>query len=124
MDEPLETSAAAALTQQDFRKMLLQPKTPGAPGNASSAKKAPVNEFAAAKQKQKKEMMKRIEEKKVEDALMAEKYRDRASERRQGQNKDYEEQDSLLSDFHPSYNPMAASEGGGNDMTTQIELRR
>lgn len=78
------------------------------------------SEFSLEKQKSKKEMMKRIEEKKKNEKELADKYRDRATERRLGQNKDYEDQDGLLADYQPLYAPPSTN---GN-ITDQMAERR
>ncbi|XP_055590433.1 protein Red-like [Uranotaenia lowii] len=109
-----ETPATQRLTNDDFRKLLMTPRVPGGSSHAvgsvrdamakssatastSSAKKPPASERHEARRK-KKNFYAQL--KKQEDnmlAELAEKYRDRARERRDGANPDYQNLDPTSS---------------------------
>lgn len=100
-----QTPGSQRLTNDDFRKLLMTPRaTPSsapAPGTvreamANSSTMAPPKEDRNEARRKKKSYYAKL--KKQEDnklAELAEKYRDRASERRQGANPDYQHDDPM-----------------------------
>lgn len=105
MPGPSETPASQRLTNDDFRKLLMTPRaTPSsapAVGSireamANSSSMAPPKDDANEARRKKKSYYAKL--KKQEDnklAELAEKYRDRASERRNGANPDYQNVDPM-----------------------------
>ncbi|KAK5638819.1 hypothetical protein RI129_013114 [Pyrocoelia pectoralis] len=105
MPGPSETPASQRLTNDDFRKLLMTPRaTPSsapAVGSireamANSTSMAPPKDDANEARRKKKSYYAKL--KKQEDnklAELAEKYRDRASERRNGANPDYQNVDPM-----------------------------
>jgi IK cytokine len=105
-----DNSASHPLTNEDFRKLMMTPRVPSG-ATSSSSTSAPVPVFAKPKvpekidpndpgsaRKQKKSyyaQLKKEEEQREKE--LAQKYRDRARERRDGVNKDYDEQGDLPS---------------------------
>ncbi|XP_030216844.1 protein Red isoform X2 [Gadus morhua] len=85
------------LTNDDFRKLLMTPRS--APSSAPPSKSRPEmpkdyneDEDPAARRRKKKSYYAKLRQQEVErERELAEKYRDRARERRDGVNKDYEE---------------------------------
>ncbi|GJQ79825.1 hypothetical protein Trydic_g23289 [Trypoxylus dichotomus] len=102
---PTDTPASQRLTNDDFRKLLMTPRaTPShapAPGSireamAKNSKMPPPKDDRFEERRKKKSFYAKL--KKQEDTKMAElaeKYRDRASERRQGVNPDYQNDDPM-----------------------------
>uniref|UniRef100_A0A182NNA6 RED-like N-terminal domain-containing protein n=1 Tax=Anopheles dirus TaxID=7168 RepID=A0A182NNA6_9DIPT len=118
-----ETPATQRLTNDDFRKLLMTPRAPAGsghaagsirdamskassgssagaaatPGSSSSSMKPPSSERHEARRKKKNfyAQLKKQEDNKL--AELAEKYRDRARERRDGANPDYQNLDSSSS---------------------------
>lgn len=108
MHEP-ETPATQRLTNDDFRKLLMTPRAPSGSAHAAgsvrdamakasassstSAMKPPSSERHEARRKKKNfyAQLKKQEDNKL--AELAEKYRDRARERRDGANPDYQNLD-------------------------------
>ncbi|XP_049292706.1 protein Red [Anopheles funestus] len=118
-----ETPATQRLTNDDFRKLLMTPRAPpgsghgagsirdamskassassagasGTPASSSSSMKPPSSERHEARRKKKNfyAQLKKQEDNKL--AELAEKYRDRARERRDGANPDYQNLDSSSS---------------------------
>lgn len=112
LHEP-ETPATQRLTNDDFRKLLMTPRAPGgsahavgsvrdamaksSAASATSAMKPPSSERHEARRKKKNfyAQLKKQEDNKL--AELAEKYRDRARERRDGANPDYQNLDPTSS---------------------------
>lgn len=112
LHEP-ETPATQRLTNDDFRKLLMTPRAPGGSAHAAgsvrdamakssasssaSAMKPPSSERHEARRKKKNfyAQLKKQEDNKL--AELAEKYRDRARERRDGANPDYQNLDPTSS---------------------------
>lgn len=103
---PTETPGSQRLTNDDFRKLLMTPRsTPAnapAPGsireamaNSSSAMPPPKEDRSEARRKKKSYYAKLKKQEDNKMAELAEKYRDRASERRQGVNPDYQSDDPV-----------------------------
>uniref|UniRef100_A0A1Q3F8N9 Putative ik cytokine down-regulator of hla class ii n=1 Tax=Culex tarsalis TaxID=7177 RepID=A0A1Q3F8N9_CULTA len=108
MHEP-ETPATQRLTNDDFRKLLMTPRAPGGShaagsvrdamaksstsSSSSSVMKPPSSERHEARRKKKNfyAQLKKQEDNKLQE--LAEKYRDRARERRDGANPDYQNLD-------------------------------
>ena len=109
MHEP-ETPATQRLTNDDFRKLLMTPRAPGgshatgsvrdamakssgSSSSSSSVMKPPSSERHEARRKKKNfyAQLKKQEDNKLQE--LAEKYRDRARERRDGANPDYQNLD-------------------------------
>lgn len=106
MPNPSDTPASQRLTNDDFRKLLMTPRsTPAsapAPGSIREAMNNPAGAMPPPKSDKGEERRKKksfyAKLKKQEDTKMAElaeKYRDRASERRQGSNPDYQNEDPM-----------------------------
>ncbi|KAK2882344.1 protein Red [Channa argus] len=92
------TAAQSKLTNDDFRKLLMTPRaTPSsAPPSKSRHHEMPrdynEDEDPAARRRKKKSYYAKLRQQEMErERELAEKYRDRARERRDGVNKDYEE---------------------------------
>ncbi|KAK5917572.1 hypothetical protein CgunFtcFv8_002411 [Champsocephalus gunnari] len=92
------SAAQSKLTNDDFRKLLMTPRaTPSsAPPSKSRHLEMPKDynedEDPAARRRKKKSYYAKLRQQELErEAELAEKYRDRARERRDGVNKDYEE---------------------------------
>lgn len=102
---PTDTPGSQRLTNDDFRKLLMTPRsTPSsapAPGTIREAmanpnSMPPPKDDRSEERRKKKSFYAKL--KKQEDnkmAELAEKYRDRASERRQGSNPDYQSDDPI-----------------------------
>uniref|UniRef100_M3ZWB0 IK cytokine n=1 Tax=Xiphophorus maculatus TaxID=8083 RepID=M3ZWB0_XIPMA len=89
-------SAASKLTNDDFRKLLMTPRaTPASAPPTKSRHHMPrdynEDEDPAARRRKKKYYAKLRQQELERERELAEKYRDRARERRDGVNKDYEE---------------------------------
>ncbi|KAK9880666.1 hypothetical protein WA026_011903 [Henosepilachna vigintioctopunctata] len=105
MPQPLDTPGSQRLTNDDFRKLLQTPRaTPSGTPGTGSIREAMANSSAMPPPKEDKNELRRKKKsyyaklKKQEDnkmAELAEKYRDRASERRQGVNPDYQNDDPV-----------------------------
>jgi len=105
MPGPSETPASQRLTNDDFRKLLMTPRaTPSSAPAAGSIREAMANASSMAPPKEDPNEARRKKKsyyaklKKQEDnklAELAEKYRDRASERRNGANPDYQNVDPM-----------------------------
>ncbi|XP_018329106.1 protein Red [Agrilus planipennis] len=105
MPGPSDTPASTRLTNDDFRKLLMTPRaTPSSAPAAGSVREAMANSSSTEPPKDDKGEARRKKKsyyaklKKQEDnklAELAEKYRDRASERRTGANPDYQTLDPM-----------------------------
>lgn len=105
MPQPSETPGSQRLTNDDFRKLLMTPRaTPSGTPASGSIREAMANASSMPPPKEDKSEARRKKKsfyaklKKQEDnkmAELAEKYRDRASERRQGVNPDYQSDDPV-----------------------------
>jgi len=91
----------AALSNDDFRKMLAEAKpargAAPAPTEEERAAREAKRKTDKAKRERKKEVLERIEERRAEQAEREEKYRDRAAERRAGKmDAEYADHEELL----------------------------
>uniref|UniRef100_A0A8C0WU92 Protein Red n=1 Tax=Castor canadensis TaxID=51338 RepID=A0A8C0WU92_CASCN len=94
----LAISSRSKLTNEDFRKLLMTPRAAptSAPPSKSRHHEMPreynEDEDPAARRRKKKSYYAKLRQQEIErERELAEKYRDRAKERRDGVNKDYEE---------------------------------
>jgi len=133
-DEHYNDDSLQPLTNDDFRKLMMTPRVP-AGGSSSSSGSAPTPVFAKPKdpekvnasdpgsaRKQKKSyyaQLKKEEEQREKE--LAEKYRDRARERRDGVNKDYDEQSDLPSTT-ADYRAVAPDAKIGDDYAERRKL--
>ncbi|CAG9832874.1 unnamed protein product [Diabrotica balteata] len=102
-----ETPMSQRLTNDDFRKLLMTPRsnpsqTPAAPGSIKEAMNNPnsmpppkIEDKSEARRKKKSYYAKLKKQEDSKMAELAEKYRDRASERRSGVNPDYQADDPI-----------------------------
>ncbi|XP_028141385.1 protein Red [Diabrotica virgifera virgifera] len=102
-----ETPMSQRLTNDDFRKLLMTPRsnpsqTPAAPGSIKEAMNNPnsmpppkIEDKSEARRKKKSYYAKLKKQEDSKMAELAEKYRDRASERRSGHNPDYQADDPI-----------------------------
>ncbi|CAG9854328.1 unnamed protein product [Phyllotreta striolata] len=101
-----ETPASQRLTNDDFRKLLMTPRstphTPAPPGSVKEAMNNPnsmpppkIEDKSEARRKKKSFYAKLKKQEDNKMAELAEKYRDRASERRSGVNPDYQADDPI-----------------------------
>ncbi|XP_047463530.1 protein Red [Mugil cephalus] len=98
VDDPRAAAAQSKLTNDDFRKLLMTPRAApsSAPPSKSRHHEMPrdynEDEDPAARRRKKKSYYAKLRQQEMErERELAEKYRDRARERRDGVNKDYEE---------------------------------
>ncbi|KAK1788540.1 hypothetical protein P4O66_016969 [Electrophorus voltai] len=96
--EDARAALQSKLTNEDFRKLLMTPRAapPSAPPSKSRHHEMPreynEDEDPAARRRKKKSYYAKLRQQELErERELAEKYRDRARERRDGVNKDYEE---------------------------------
>ncbi|XP_006814703.1 protein Red-like [Saccoglossus kowalevskii] len=102
--EEMDASGSQTLTNEDFRKLLMTPRSAPkeAPPTAMARNKQPMpveyeeSDDKGALRRKKKSYYAKIKKEELErQAELAKKYRDRARERRDGVNKDYEETEMI-----------------------------
>lgn len=127
MEDISSSHNTARLTNEDFRKLLMTPRAnptaapPSKPRGHEMPRDYNEDEDPAARRRKKKSYYARLKAQELERAAeLAERYRDRARERREGSNRDYADQPATTTHNYRAVGPSAEADKSAAEKRQQL----